>query len=65
MIRNFSGWSIYHNPSGPVTGQYLAYRWGIRMGANTQEMLISMIQSKCDKFTPGGCHKDCCNERGE
>ena len=61
LRRHYNGWEVYHNPNGPVTGQYVAFRYGIRIGANTESMLISMIDTKCDLYTPGSCHKECCN----
>ncbi len=42
----YRDWKIYYDPDGPVTGKYRALRFGVSMGANTLEMLKSMIDRK-------------------
>lgn len=39
MKRNYRGWSIYMCSAD----RYLAVRHGVRMNANTEELLITMI----------------------
>jgi hypothetical protein len=48
MIRHYNGWEVYDNGKGfhPTTGRFMAYRFGVRIGANTESMLISMIDQK-------------------
>jgi hypothetical protein len=46
MVTNISGWHIYEDQSAPVTGRWKAVRYGVRMGANTYEMLVSMIRQR-------------------
>ena len=48
LIRNYAGWLVhdmgphYH----PTTGRFYALKWGVRMGHNTQEGIIRMIDRK-------------------
>jgi len=48
MKRNFDGWRLYDNGPGyhPVTGRFEAHRWGVRLSANTEELLIEMIKMR-------------------
>ena len=47
LIRYYAGWKIYDNgPHAPVTGRFSAERFGVTMCANTQELLIRMIDLK-------------------
>lgn len=46
MIRHYNGWAIYHDVYGPVTGQYVAFRFGVRIGAGTESELITMINQR-------------------
>lgn len=45
------GWVIQDNgPSfHPVTGRFMAFRHGVRIGANTYELLIRMIDAREDE----------------
>lgn len=42
MKRNYRGWKIYMCSAG----RYFAVRHGVRMNANTQELLITMIDQR-------------------
>lgn len=48
--RVYFGWRIYDCGIHfhPVTGRFVAYRHGIRIGANTEEALISMIDERSE-----------------
>lgn len=48
VIRYYKGWDIFDNGVGfhPVTGRFMAYRYGVRMGASTRAALISMIDMR-------------------
>ena len=51
MCRNYAGWCVYDNGPDyhPVTGRFYALRHGVRMGANTEEQLIHMIDLRVAK----------------
>jgi hypothetical protein len=38
----YKGWTIQNEPSAPVTGRWKAYRYGVRIGASTLDMLKSI-----------------------
>ncbi len=48
LSREYKGWAIYDNGPAyhPITGRWVAYRHGVRIGANTEELLIRMIDSR-------------------
>jgi hypothetical protein len=46
MKRFYRGWSIYHCPNAPITGQYQAVKFGVKIGSNTEEMVIRMIDQR-------------------
>lgn len=47
LIKHYAGWKIYDNgPYAPVTGRFSAERFGVTMCANTQELLIRMIETR-------------------
>ncbi len=41
MRRHYKGWAIYGGGD-----RWAAYRWGVRMRANSQELLITMIDNR-------------------
>tara|TARA_R110000737_G_scaffold346362_1_gene376042 strand:- start:2398 stop:2619 length:222 start_codon:yes stop_codon:yes gene_type:complete len=62
--RHYWGWDIsgpsydeYDEFIGPVTGAWRAKRFGVGMGANTYEMLLSMIQTKVLEEQESGWNK--------
>lgn len=44
-MRNYAGWWI-SSGGGPVTGKWVAYKFGVTMRAGTQEDLINMIDAR-------------------
>lgn len=49
---NYKGWAVYDNgPSyHPVTGRWVAVRFGVRMGANTEALLRRMIDNRVAEY---------------
>lgn len=47
-MRMYRGWKITDHGEGyhPVTGRWRAERHGVGMGANTEEMLLRMIDNR-------------------
>lgn len=41
--RFYKGWEIRYRANGPVTGQYTAHRWSVRLSARNREELCEMI----------------------
>jgi len=47
MIKRFyRGWAIYYSANAPITGKFGAERFGVHMCANTEELLITMINQR-------------------
>lgn len=48
LIRHYRGWAVYDNGPDfhPVTGRFMAYRFGVRIGHPTQEGIIRMIDQR-------------------
>lgn len=40
------GWKINHNVFRPISGQFLASRYGVTMNANSIELLRQMINNR-------------------
>jgi hypothetical protein len=51
MKRFYRGWSIYYSANAPVTGKFQAVKFGVSMCANTEEMLVLMINQR-QSLTP-------------
>lgn len=45
----YRGWRISYGRNRPVTGLYKAERYGVEMGAGTEEALRRMIDTKVDE----------------
>ncbi len=42
----YNGWRISYCGGAPVTGRWYALRFGVRMSANTEEQLRTMIDNR-------------------
>jgi hypothetical protein len=42
----YKGWSIHYCGAWPVTGQWRALRWGVRIGAGDKAALLRMIDAR-------------------
>lgn len=55
--RNIKGWLVYGSGS-----EWAAYRFGVRMRANSESLIVDMILRRCDKFSQIPCQ--CADCRG-
>jgi len=46
MKNSYLGWTIFFDPTKPVTGNYRARKWGVGLCAGSYEALIRMIRNK-------------------
>jgi len=49
----YRGWNIWRGPDHPITGQWRADRFGIRMGNTTREGLLRMIDLRVEDERTG------------
>jgi hypothetical protein len=56
LSANYSGWWIGYSGARPVTGQWVASRFGVSMCAHSQSALRSMIDTRIqedrERFNP-------------
>lgn len=45
-MYRYNGWLIYQGPPHPVTGQWRAERFGVRMGTTTEAGIRRMIDQR-------------------
>lgn len=43
------GWHVQEIPSNPVTGRWIATRFGVEMCANTEAQILRMVEYKTEQ----------------
>lgn len=46
MKRYYKGWSIFDRACHPITGRWVAFRYGVRVCARTESELIEILDLK-------------------
>ena len=52
LKRHYAGWRVYDNGENcwPSTGRFTAERFGVRLSASTEELIINMIEQRIKQY---------------